>query len=252
MNKFSIVIITFNEAANIGKCLESVKDLTDDIIVVDSGSTDETGNICHAYNTKFIYNKFQDYSLQKNFGNTLAKYDYIFSIDADEEVSQELKKSITSIDLSGNKAYSFNRLNFHSGKAIKHGGWYPDKKMRIWNKNYGAWNGTIHESVEFYELPEHISLKGNLLHYTYNNMEEHIRQAIKFSILNAQNDFEKGKKSSILKIIIAPFFRFFSIYILKLGFLDGYLGFAIAKTSAFASFIRYSTLKSVKKNEKKS
>lgn len=250
MNKLSVVIITYNEERNIGRCLESLKGISDDIIVVDSGSDDDTEVICREYNVNFITNRFLDYSSQKNFGNSIAKYDFILSIDADEVISPELRSSIFDIKLENNTAYSFNRLNFHSGKPIKHGGWYPDRKIRIWNKKYGEWRGIIHENIYFKELPGIIHIKGDLLHYTYDNLEEHLKQAIKFSMLNAKKDFDNGRKTNFFKIAFAPAFRFISMYVIKLGFLDGYLGYYIAKTTAFASFLRNMELLVLKKKQK--
>jgi glycosyltransferase involved in cell wall biosynthesis len=239
MKNFSVVIITYNEEANIGRCLESLIGLTDDIVVVDSGSEDKTAEICKSYNVRFLVNKFEDYSTQKNLANTTAKYDYIFSIDADECLSEELKKSIASLDFNAdNLAFSMNRLNHHRGKKVRFGGWYPDKKIRIWNKKFGGWKGEIHEWIEFWEKPTVKHLAGDLLHYTYTSKEQHIRQAEKFSRLNAQNDFKQNKKSNHLKLICATAFRFFSVYFLKFGIFDGKTGFFIAKTTAHATFLR--------------
>ncbi len=240
MNNLSIVIITKNEAKNIKKCLKSLQGISDDIIIVDSGSIDNTEEICSMFSTTFITNEFKDYSSQKNFGNNLAKNTYILSIDADECLSDTLIKSISELNLNPetNTAYTFNRLNHHCGKPIKHGGWYPDKKLRIWNKNYGSWEGTIHEKVTFPQKPIIHHLKGDLLHYTYNTKEEHISQAKKFSKLNAISDFQKGKKTNLLVAYCSCFLRFAIIYIIKLGFLDGKIGFFIAKTTADATFWR--------------
>lgn len=240
MSFLSIVIITYNEELNIKRCLDSIVDISDDIIVIDSVSTDKTKEICQNYKLRFIENKFEDYSSQKNFGNNLAKHDFIFSIDADECLSNDLKHSISSVNFNTteNLAYTMNRLNHHSGKPIKFGGWYPDKKLRIWNKKHGEWKGTIHEWTEFSNIPIKYHLKGDLLHYTYNSKEEHITQAEKFAILNAKSDFSKNIKINELSLIFSPAFRFLSTYFLKLGFRDGKIGFFVAKTTAYATFLR--------------
>ena len=253
MNNLSIIIITLNEEKNIKNCLQSIIDLSDDIIVIDSGSTDKTEEICKNYKLRFITNTFSDYSSQKNYGNLLSENDYILSIDADECLSNELKKSILNLDLQKekNNAYSFNRLNHHSRKPIRHGGWYPDKKTRIWNKNFGTWQGTIHEKLVFNNAPKIIHINGDLLHYTYDSFEEHIKQAAKFGVLNARKDFEQSKRTSYFAVLFAPKFRFISTYIFKLGFLDGYIGFFIAKTTANASFIRKMELLLMYKYNKK-
>jgi glycosyltransferase involved in cell wall biosynthesis len=240
---FSVVIITFNEEANIERCLKSVADLSLDIVVVDSGSTDKTREICESYNCRFFFRSFDDYSSQKNYANSLAKNDIILSLDADECLSAELKKSITNFkNDSDNISVSFNRLNHHCGRPIRFCGWYPDRKVRIFNRKFANWKGTIHESISFASNPQSFHLSGNMLHFTYNKKSEHILQSEKFARLNAASDFRKGKKSSIFRPYFGLFLRFISIYFLKLGFLDGKTGFFIAKTSSYATFLRYREL----------
>lgn len=252
MKNLSIVIITKNEERNIGRCLESIISLSDDIIVVDSGSQDMTREICQKHKIKFIVNDFHDYSSQKNFGNNIAKYDYIFSIDADEALSPELYESIKSLSFDPNKniAFSFNRLSFHCSQAIKHGGWYPDKKTRIWNKKFGQWQGEIHEKLIFDSPPQIAHLNGDLLHYTYYTRDEHINQAKKFSSLNAKSDFKQGKNSNLFLVYFSFVFRFISVYILRLGFLDGKIGYFIAKTTARATFWRKKELLDLNRSKK--
>jgi glycosyltransferase involved in cell wall biosynthesis len=252
MKNLSVVIITKNESKNIARCLKSVADLSNDIIIIDSFSNDDTKDICNNFNLRFFEQNFTDYSSQKNYGNNLSKNEYILSIDADECLSEELKNSIESIniDKSQNKAFTFNRLNHHSGKPIKHGGWYPDKKLRIFNKNYGEWQGEIHEKIIFSSSSEIQHLKGDLLHYTYNSFEEHLNQAIKFSNLNAQSDFKNKRRVHFIQQYTSPFFRFIQVYFLKSGFLDGKIGFNIAKITAHATFLRRKELISLNKRRK--
>lgn len=238
MLKLSAVIITLNEEKNIGKCLHSLQTLTDDIVVVDSGSTDKTEEICKQYNVKFFVRDFDDYSSQKNYGNSFAKYDYILSIDADEVISEKLRSSIEKIEFGENEFYGFNLLNHYCGKPIRFGGWYPDKKYRIWNKNYGKWEGKIHEKIVFSQPPKKCFLKGNLLHFTYESKEIHKQKTIKYAKLMAKKDFENGKNYGYLMLYLKPIYKFISMYIIKLGFLDGKRGFLLAKTSAYASFVK--------------
>ncbi|MDD2387301.1 MAG: glycosyltransferase family 2 protein [Bacteroidales bacterium] len=251
MKNLSVVIITKNEVKNIERCLTSINDISKDIIILDSESSDDTELICKNFPVRFIKNRFIDYSTQKNFGNEFAKNDYILSIDADEVLSKELLQSIneTCFNNNDNKAYSFNRLNHHCGKPIKYGGWYPDKKLRIWNKHFGQWEGTIHEELVFKEPPQIAHLKGDLLHFTYNNKKEHIAQAKKFSKLNAESDYKKGKKTNLGLAYLSSLIRFIFIYFIKLGFLDGKIGFFIAKTTAHATFLRKKELISLKINK---
>ena len=250
MIDFSVVIISFNEEQNIRRCLDSIKDLTDDIVVVDSGSLDKTKDVCAEYNVRFFVNDFVDYSSQKNYANSLAKFDYVLSLDADECLSPELAKSISEIKKSDtNIAYTFNRLNFHCGKAVRFCGWYPDKKERFWNRHSGQWSGTIHEKYVFRKQPDFVHLKGDLLHYTYNSKEEHIRQAKKFACLNAEQDFKSGKKTFFLMPYITYFLRFVTVFLVKQGILDGKTGFFIAKITAYATFLRKKQLYDLWKNK---
>jgi len=238
--KFSVSIITLNEEKNIDSCLKSVIDLTDDIIVVDSGSTDRTKEICEKYPVRFIYNKFVDYGTQKAFAASQSKYDFVLSIDADEMLSDKLIESIKNIKVldEQNIAFSFNRLNFHCGKPVKHCGWYPDKKLRLWNKKFGNWQGSIHETIVFEKSPKIIHLEGDLYHFTYNSYFEHINQAMNFAVRNAEKDYVNGKRASLLKVLCSFWIKFVSIYLFKAGFLDGFTGFFISITGAYATFFK--------------
>jgi glycosyltransferase involved in cell wall biosynthesis len=244
----SVVVITFNEEANIERCLKSVIDLSSDIVIVDSGSTDKTRKVCENYNCRFFLREFDDYSSQKNYANSLAKHDLILSLDADECLSDQLKTSIENFkhDLD-NVAVSFNRLNHHCGNPVRYCGWYPDRKIRIFNRKYAKWEGTIHESIVFSTTPLNQHLYGDLLHFTYHSRAEHLIQSEKFAKLNALSDFKKGEKSYLLESYFKSILRFFSIFVLKLGFLNGSTGFYIAKISARATFLRYKELLSLNK-----
>lgn len=234
----SVVIITFNEEKNIGRCLASVQEIADEIVVVDSFSTDKTKAICESYGVRFFEHKWEGYSQQKNYANSLAKNDYVLSIDADEVVSEKLKNSILSIsNLDG--VYEFCRLTNYCGKWIKHCGWYPDKKIRLFERNKIKWNGdSIHETLDISpDLPIHF-LQGDLLHYTFYTISQHVGTMNNFSSIEASSRFERGKRTNLLKIIFKPFFKFFIMYVLKLGFLDGYYGYVVCKNSAHAAFLR--------------
>jgi len=246
MEKYSVVIITFNEEKNIKKCLDSVANLSDDIIIIDSFSTDKTQEICEKYNNlRFVKHKWEGYSKTKNYGNLLAKYDYILSLDADEVISLELEKSIQEIEkLSG--AYEFNRMTNYCGSWVKHCGWYPDKKLRIFNKKEIYWEGDfVHETLV---IPSDIKinfLKGDLFHYSYYTLEDHYKQIENYSTLHAKKMLQAGKKASSFKLFISPMFKFIRTYFLQLGFLDGIAGYNIARISAKAVKLKYQKLKSL-------
>lgn len=253
INKLSVVIITFNEEKNIKRCLNSVADIADEIIVVDSFSIDKTEEICKEFSVRFEKRTWQGYILTKNYANQLASNELILSLDADEAVSETLKRSILEIKEQPlqNAVYSMNRLTNYCGKWIKHCGWYPDRKIRIFEKTKANWVGEkIHETLEFYNTPNVIHLKGDLLHYSYYSIQDHILQANKFTDLTAQESFEKGKKNSMCGIYFKTIWKFIRDYYFKLGFLDGYYGFIVCKISSFATFMKYSKLHELNKNNK--
>lgn len=253
MPDLSVVIITKNEEKNIGRCLQSIEGLTDDIVVVDSGSEDLTYSICKEYNVRFFTTEWKGYSATKNYANSLAKYPLILSLDADEALSSELKDSISEVlKKQKTSAYSMNRLTNYCGKWIKHGGWYPDKKIRLFNYDEGLWDDSlIHESIVLKNGSPVIHLKGDLLHYSYHSISEHISQANKFTELTAYAAFKSGKKSSVFKVLFNPQIKFIKDYIIKLGILDGFYGLVIAYISSFATFLKYVKLYQLAKQSKK-
>lgn len=244
MTRISVVIITLNEERNIRRCLDSVRRLTDDIVVIDSCSTDNTESICREYGVNFVTQPWLGYSEQKNLGNKVAKNDWILSIDADEALDETLQQSITSADItSDSRMFSMNRMVNYCGKWVRHCGWYPDKKIRLFNRKTTRWEGVIHETLVVSDNTEVVHLKGDILHYTYYSTDEHYRQADKFSTMTAQQAYDKGKKSSWFKIITNPCWKFIRDFIIKLGFLDGYTGFTICRISAYATYQKYKKLR---------
>lgn len=252
MQTISVVIISYNEEKDIGRCIRSVLDIADEIIVVDSFSKDKTKEICLEFkNITFIEKEWEGYSATKNYGVSLATSEYILSLDADEALSEELVLSVKEFKQLAylKPAYSMNRLTNYCGKWIKHCGWYPDIKLRLWKKNEGKWVGDIHEEVKLtIDKQESIGqLKGDILHYSYHSIYQHVNQYNKFSEQVAQKDFILGKRASLLKIIFAPFWKFFREYFFRLGILDGYFGFVICMNSAHATFVKYTKLKELQK-----
>ena len=240
MIKISAVIITLNEEKNIGRCLDAIKEVADEVIVIDSFSTDRTKAICAEYGVNFIEHNWEGHSSSKNFGNKLAKNDWILSVDADEVISEQLKMAISDINPENPAiAYKMNRLSCYCGKWIKHGGWYPDTKLRLWNRNFGKWEGDIHEQVVVQPGLPISFLNGDILHYTYNSFKEHVEISYKYSELAAKSLLSKGKKVGWHKLIISPVLRFIKSYFLKKGILDGKIGLMIAITAAYSTFLKY-------------
>lgn len=244
MPQLSVVIITFNEEKNIARCIDSVKDLADDIVIVDSFSSDTTTEICKAYHVNFIQRNWEGYSTTKNFANSQAKFDWILSLDADEALSEELKKEIKALKSKSEiSTCKFNRLTNYCGSWVKHGGWYPDTKVRLFDRKITKWAGVIHEELHFSKTVDVLHLKGDCLHYTYYTTEQHYKQADKFTTIAAKDLFEQGKKATFDKLYISPITKFIRDYFFKLGFLDGSVGFTIARISAYATYLKYKKLK---------
>jgi glycosyltransferase involved in cell wall biosynthesis len=247
--KLSVVIITFNEEKNIARCITAVQSVADEIVVVDSFSTDKTPLICQQLGVRFIQNPFRGHIEQKNWAITQATFPHILSLDADEVPDETLLQSIIQIKQRWEAdGYIFNRCNNYCGQWIKHGAWYPDRKLRLWDSRQGSWQGeNPHDRYEMKENAIIKYLKGDLLHYSYYSIDEHIAQGNKFSSIAANAAFQKGKKSNLFDIIFRPFWRFFRDYFLKVGFLDGWAGFIIAINTAHSTFLKYIKLRALHK-----
>ncbi len=251
--KISAVIITYNEEQNIGRCLDSLQEIADEIIVLDSHSTDQTQEICKLYSVQFHSQPFKGFIQQKNDAIALASNDFVLSIDADEAISNELKNSILGLkkqDIPQHTAYIVNRLTNYCGKWIRHSAWYPDYLIRIFDRRKCVFEGKyIHEKVVVPENDLIGKLSGDLLHYSYNSISEHIVRANKYTDLTALEAFEKGKKASLFSILVNPSVKFFRNYIIRLGFLDGYYGYTICRISAFATYLKYAKLRQLQKQK---
>ena len=242
--QLSAVIITFNEEKNIKRCLDSLIGVVDEIVVVDSFSTDDTKKICAQFDVKFIEHAFEGHIEQKNWAKTHAKYDHIISLDADEALNEDLSESILRIKSNWEfEAYSMNRLTNYCGKWIRHSGWYPDVKIRLFDRRKGNWGGVNpHDKVILNDKAQVKHIAGDLLHYSFYTREEHIKQIHKFSTIGAKALHKNGVKSSWIKLVIKPVARFIKAFILFKGFLDGWEGLAISRLSAYANYLKYSKL----------
>ena len=170
MDTISAVIITHNEERNIGRCLESLRGVADEVIVVDSGSTDATEAICVAAGARFVRHDWEGYSGQKNYANGLASHPWLLSIDADEALSPQLRESILRLKEKGFDAetvYSMNRLTNYCGRWIRHCGWYPDACVRLWHTGVATWDGLVHEELRYSTNVRHAKVEGDLWHYSY-------------------------------------------------------------------------------------
>mgnify|MGYP000205161446 CR=1 FL=1 len=247
--QLSAVVITYNEEKNIQRCLDSLQGVADEIVVVDSYSTDRTKEICTQYQVKFLEHAFEGHIEQKNWAKDQAGYDFILSLDADDALDKELKEAILKVKENWNaEVYSMNRLTNYCGNWIYHSGWYPDKKMRLFPKSLGEWGGVNpHDRLIVGRDTEVRHLEGNILHYSYYSREEHIAQIHKFSSIGAKALHQQGVRSSWLKLLIKPMARFIKNFIVFRGFLDGRDGFTISRLSAYANYLKYSKLLKLQK-----
>lgn len=250
MERLSVVIITYNEERNIKRCLESVKDIADEIVVLDSLSTDKTQEICSEFNVRFISQDFLGHIQQKNLAASYASNSWVLSLDADEALDQTLKFDIIRVLKNPQfNAYRMNRLTNYCGKWVKHSGWYPDTKARLWKKEAGEWGGeNPHDKWELFDKKApYGKLKGDILHYSYYSISEHIKQIEKFTEIAAKEAVKKGRTCSVPHVIFGFFWKFFHSYFIKLGILDGYTGFLICSLSAFSSMIKYAKIRQYSK-----
>ncbi len=252
MSKISAVIITFNEGEYIGNCITSVAEVADEIIVVDSYSTDNTKEICLSRGVKFIEHPFEGYRDQKNFALSLASHDYVLSLDADEELSPELEKSILIVKQNLTyDGYKFNRLNNFCGRWIRHTSMSPERKIRLFNRKKARWVGlNIHETIVTDNPKSVKTLKGNLIHWLYATQEESIDKMNKYTSMLACEYHNQGIKSSAKRILINPVWRFFHSFILKGGFLDGYDGYVVSRFLAYTCFLKYVKLRNLYMRER--
>jgi glycosyltransferase involved in cell wall biosynthesis len=249
--QLSVVIITLNEEKNIGRCLESVKAIADEIVVVDSFSADQTKAICKRYGVNFIEQAFMGHIDQKNFAIAQARFPHILSLDADEVVSPQLRASIRQIKEQWQAdAYQMSRLTNYCGYWIRHSSWYPDWKVRLFNRTKVYWGGqNPHDKIILSPGTRLADLSGDLLHYSYYSIKQHLDQINFFSGIAAKEMKEKGRKANLWQLIFKPPFRFVYMYFFRLGFLDGFAGFCIAVLSAYAVFAKYTKLYLAVKNK---
>lgn len=244
MPKISAVIITLNEERNIERCICSLDGIVDEIIVVDSFSTDKTAEICKKHQVKFIQRQWEGYSATKNWANHQVSNPFILSLDADEALSDKLKNSIKTLYLDEKTAYAFNRLTNYCGKWIKHCGWYPDVKVRLFHKNLAVWEGDfVHEVLKLKPNTPVKHLEGDLYHYSFHTRQDHLNTIEKYATLHAQKLKAAGKKPSFIKEWINPVFKFIKTYFLQLGILDGSSGYHISYLSAKAVRLKYKKLR---------
>ena len=244
MPDISVVIICKNEEDHIGRCLQSLSGLTDDIVVLDNGSADNTKNIIRAAGVRLIEEPWEGFGKTKNKATTFAKYNWILNLDADESIDSELKTSLLTLALDDQKeVYEIKFKNFLGEKRLRFGEWGGDKHIRLFNRSVVNWNDAIvHEGLLLPPGTKIKKVEGAILHRTAKNTAEFAEKMLRYALLNAEKYFEQEVTSSWINICAAPVFSFLKYYIFKLGFLDGLAGFVCARMGAYYTFIKYARL----------
>ncbi len=249
---FSAVVVAKNEAQNIEACLKPLLRIADEVLVADSGSHDETPAIAQKLGARVIHLKWEGYAQTKNRANQQAKHDWILSIDADEVLSEELEKNLQSLKPREHTVYALDRITNYCGQWVKHSGWYPDWKLRLFNRAHSHWEGAfVHERLHLPKGTKTERLKGKLFHYSYRTEEEHLQRIEKYAHLSALQMLEEGRKTSLFKLYCGPAARFLRTFVLKRGFLDGKLGLKLSRRDAFLVKRKEQWLRQLQEDRKK-
>ena len=246
--EISAVIITHNEERRLEDALKSLSGVAAEVIVVDSRSTDGTIKLARRFTPRVFERDWTNYSDQKNFANGLASFPWILSLDADERISPELKTELLELKTrtpdEACAGFSIPRRVFYLGRWIRHSGWYPDRRVRLFRGNRAHWEGDyVHERLVVEGSIE--KLHGTIHHFTYRNISDHLARINTFSDLGAQKLYAERKKSRWYHLAFLPPARFFKAYLLQLGFLDGFAGLVIAMLTCHAVFVRYAKLREI-------
>lgn len=238
----SVCVIAKDEAGNIADCLKSA-DFADEWIVVDSHSTDRTREIAQECGARVVERDWPGHVEQKNFAVGQAAHDWVLCLDADERVSPELRASILAAlarpELPA--GFEFPRRTWYLGRWIRHGGWYPDVKLRLFRRSQGCWGGVNpHDRVRC--RGDVVRLNGDLLHYSYDSIADHLRTIDFFTSIAAREKLSRGGGAGLFSLVLRPLGKFVRMYLLKAGFLDGTAGFVVAVTGAFYVFLKYAKL----------
>ncbi|MDD5087983.1 MAG: glycosyltransferase family 2 protein, partial [bacterium] len=239
----SVVVITLNEGRNLARCL-SAADFCSEIIVVDSGSTDESLAIAERFGARIFHRPWSGYRDQKNFGVEQASQPWVLCIDADEVVSAELKAAILRrfAEVPPFDAFAINRHGYYADRLIWHSGWYPQWRLFLYRKGQAIWSGDEPHTVVDFRGVRSARLEGDLYHYTYATISEHIRKSLRAAEDAAEAMFQKQRPASVSDLVFRPVWATFKTYVLQAGFLDGFYGVVIAVGSGYYTFLKYALL----------
>jgi len=252
MPLISATIVAHNEANTIARAIRSLS-CADEVIVVDSGSADDTVEVARKCGARVLYRAWEGFAAQKNFATSQAKHDWILSLDADEELDEVARAAVLGWKATApaSAGYQFARRAFYLGRWILHSGWYPDFKVRLFDRRKGKWKGAyVHESVVVAGRIE--TLAGEILHYTCDSLTDHAKRIEFYTSLAAQEMYDRGESVSSIRSFFAPPWVFLSTYFLRLGILDGPQGFAIARMAARYVQRKYAKLSQLREDGQKS
>jgi glycosyltransferase involved in cell wall biosynthesis len=244
MDRISVVVITKNEARNVGRCLASLAPVADEIVVVDDFSSDDTAALCERWGARVVRQAWLGFGPQKNLGNALARHEWILSVDADEALDPDLQRAIVRAKEAGLRgAYEISRLNWYYGRFVRHGLEYPEWKVRLFPRGRASWSDSlVHEELRLAEPLPVTRLEGHLLHYTYARLEEQILKANRYTSLAAEDAFRRGAPASVARMLLSPLAVLLKAYVVKRGFLDGVHGLVRAFVHAHTAFLKYAKL----------
>lgn len=247
MRGLSVAIITFNEERNLEACIRSCEDVADEIVVLDSFSTDRTEAIARAFpKVRFAQHAFEGHVAQKNRARSLCRNEWVLSIDADERLSPELREEIRALDPGDRDGFRIPRLTFAMGHPIRHSGYYPQRKFRLFKRSLAR---SVGNDPHDYVVVDgrRGDLRGDLLHYSFTDLAHQAQTHNTFSSIQAFNFHHRGRRFSVVATLVRPVVKFFEVWVVKRGFLDGFPGFAIAVNSAYATFLKFAKLYELEK-----
>ncbi len=241
----SVTIIALNEENNIARAIESVREFAQEVLVIDSGSVDQTVAVARNLGARVVVNPWRGYGQQKNFAQGQASHDWILNLDADEEVSPELAIEIQQVlerdDGKNVQGYSMPRLSKYLGRWIKHGGWYPNRLLRLANRRHGSWSEPeVHEELVI--SGSVLPLRYDLLHYPFLDIQEQITTNLRYSTQGSEALRKRGKKKNLFLLLAKPLGKFVETYLMKQGFRDGIAGLIISVNAAHSIFLKYAYL----------
>lgn len=253
MHHLSAVIITYNEEKNITRCIKALKEVADEILIIDNFSTDQTVQISHNLGARIIQKTWSGFGPQKQYGVEQALYNNIIALDADEVLDQTAITNILSLKEYGFEAvYEICLHHYYFGKFLKYGQERPNYKKRIFNREKVSWNSNkVHESLIIPAGYPVLKIKGRINHYSYNSIQQYISKSNLYTTIAAEQMFQNGRHNYSFKIIVSPSFTFFKSYIIKMGILDGAHGFIIAMLNGYSNFLKYIKLWELIRNNKR-